>query len=76
MLSLIWLFLTLWTATHPVPLSMGFSRQEYCSGLPFPPPAHLPDPRVKPTSPVPPALQADSLLLSHQGNPWYCHGQS
>ena len=44
--------------THQAPLSMGFSRQEYCSGLPFPSPGHLPDPGIKPRSP---ALQADSL---------------
>ena len=40
---------------------MGFSRQDYWSGLPFPPPGDLPDPRIGPTSP---ALQADSLPLS------------
>ena len=44
------------------PLSMGFSRQEHWSGLPFPPPGDLPDPRIEP------ALQADSLPLSHQGS--------
>ena len=44
---------------------MGFSRQEYWSGLPCPPPGDLPDPGIKPLSP---ALKADSLLLSHQGN--------
>ena len=48
------------------PLSMGFSRQEYWSGLPFPPPGDLPDPGIEPTSP---ALQADSLPLSHWGRP-------
>ena len=48
---------------------MGFSRQEYWSGLPCPPPGDLSDPRIEPTSPVAPALQADSLLLSHQGSP-------
>ena len=47
-------------------LSMEFSRQEYWSGLPFPFPGHLPDPRIEPASP---ALQADSLPLSHQGSP-------
>ena len=46
-------------------LSRGLSRQEYWNGLPFPPPGDLPDPGVKPTSPVSPALQADSLPLSH-----------
>jgi len=45
---------------------MGFSRQEYWSGVPFPTPGGLPDPRIKPVSP---ALQADSLPLSHQGSP-------
>ena len=54
---------------HPVPLSMGFSRQEYWSGWPFPPPGDLPNPGIEPTSPAAPALQADSLLLSHRGNP-------
>ena len=48
------------------PLSMRFSRQEYSSGLPFPPPGDLPGPGIEPRSPV---LQADSLLLSHQGSP-------
>ena len=42
---------------------MEFSRQEYWSGLPFPPPGDFPDPRIKPASP---ALQVDSLPLSHQ----------
>ena len=47
----------------------GFSRQEYRNGLSFPPPSDLPNPGIKPTSPVSPALQADSLPLSHQGSP-------
>ena len=46
---------------------MGFFRQEYWSGLPFPPPGHLPDPGITPEFPVSPALQADSLSF-HQGN--------
>ena len=50
-------FATPWTLAHQVPLSMGFSRQEYQSGLPFPPPGDLPDPGIKPVSP---ALQVDS----------------
>ena len=45
---------------------MGFSRQEYWSGLPFPFPGDLPDPGIKPVSP---ALQVDSLLLSHRRSP-------
>jgi len=44
---------------------MGFPREEYCSGLPFPSPGDLPKPRIEPTSP---ALQTDSLLLSHHGS--------
>ena len=46
---------TPWTAAHQAPLSMGFSRQECWSGLPFPPPGNLPDPGTKPASPVSPA---------------------
>ena len=40
------------TVAHQDPLSMGFSRQEYWSGLPFPPPVDLPDPEIKPSSPA------------------------
>ena len=49
-------FSTLWTVAHQAPLSMGFSRQEYYSELPFPPPGDLPDPRIKPVSLMSPAL--------------------
>ena len=49
-------FSTLWTVAHLTPLSMGFSRQEYYSGLPFPPPGDLSDPRIKPVSLMSPAL--------------------
>ena len=62
------LFSTPWTVAHQAPLSMGFSRQEYWSGLPCPPPGDLPDPGIEPVSSITPALQADSLLLSHQEN--------
>jgi len=48
---------------------MGFSRQEYWSGLPCPAPGYLPDPRIELGSPVAPALQADSLPLGHLGSP-------
>ena len=58
LLSCVQLFATPWTVAHQAPLSMGFSRQEYWSGLPFPSPGDLPDPGVKTRSPV---LQADSL---------------
>ena len=59
------LFATLWTIAHQAPLFMGFSRQEYWCGVPCPPPGDLPDPGIECTSPVSPALQADSLLLIH-----------
>ena len=64
------LFATLWSIARHAPLSMGFSRQEYWSGLPFPAPGDLSDPGIKPKSPVSPALQADSLPLSHWGSPY------
>ena len=48
---------------------MGFSRQEYWNGLPFPPPGDLPDPGIEPASPVSPALQAHSLLIEPSGKP-------
>ena len=62
-------FATPWTVAHQAPLSMGFSRQEYLSGLPCSPPGDLPDSGIKPVSPASPALQADSLPLSLQGSP-------
>ena len=52
------LFATSWTVAYQAPLSMGFSRQEYWSGFPFPSPGDLPDPGIKLWSP---ALQADDL---------------
>ena len=57
-LSRVRLFVTPWTVTYQAPPSMGFSRQEYWSGLPFPSQGDLPDPGIKPGSP---ALQADAL---------------
>ena len=58
LLSHVWLFATPWTVASQDPLSMEFSRQEYCSGLPFPSSGNLPNPGIEPRSP---ALQADSL---------------
>ena len=58
-----------WTVAHQAPPSMEFSRQEYWSGLPFPSPGGLPDPRIETGSP---AMQADAQMLydlSHQGSP-------
>ena len=57
-LSHVLLFVTPWIAAHQAPLSTGFSRQEYWSGLPFPPAGDLPNPRTEPES------------LSQQGSPW------
>ena len=56
------------TVAYQAPPSMGLSRQEYWSGLPFPPPGDLPDPEIELEPPVSPALQADSLPLSCQGS--------
>ena len=67
LLNHVQLFATLWTVAHQIPLSMGFPRQEYWGGLPFPSPGDLPNPGFKP---VYPALQANSLPLSHLGSPW------
>ena len=57
-LSRVRLFATPWAVAHQTPPSMGFSRQEYWSGLPFPSPGDLPDPGIELGSP---ALQADAL---------------
>ena len=54
------------TVAHQAPLSMGFSRQEYCSGLPFPSPGDLLDPRIEPTSP---ALAGGSSTTEPPGKP-------
>ena len=72
------LFAIPWTVAYQAPPSMGFSRQEYWSGLPFPSPGDLPDPGIKPGSP---ALQADaltsepsyfSLLFKKKALPSFC----
>ena len=56
----------LWTVACQAPLSIGFSRQKYCSGLPFPSPGDLPDPGIEPRSPT---LQADDLPTELRGKP-------
>ena len=66
--SRVQLFATLWTVACQASLSIGFSRQEYWSGLPFPSPGNLPDPGVEPRSPV---LQVDSLPSDPPGKPLY-----
>ena len=66
MLRCIQLFVTPWTVACQSFLSMGFSGQEYWSGLPFPSPGALPDPGIEPVSS---AWQVDSLPLCHLGSP-------
>ena len=68
-LSCVQLFVTPWTVAHQAPLAMGFSKQEYWRELPFSSPEDLPDPGIELTSPESPALQADSLGLSHWESP-------
>ena len=65
-LSRVRLFVTPWTVAHQAPPSLGFSRQEYWSGLPLPSPGNLPDPGIEPRSPT---LQADALTSELVKNP-------
>ena len=65
-LSRVWLFSTPWTVAYQAPPSMGFSRQEYWSGLPFPSPGDLPDPGIEPGSPE---FQANALTSEPPGKP-------
>ena len=67
LLSHVQLFATPWTVAFQAPPSMGFSRQEYWSGLPFPSPGDLPDPGIEPGSPT---FQADALTSEPPGKPW------
>ena len=69
-LSRVQLFVTPWTVAYQDPPSMGFSRQEYWSGVSFPSPGDLPNPGIEPPSP---ALAGDSLPLSHLGSPICTH---
>ena len=62
------LLATLWIVVHQAPLSMGFSRQEYWSGLPFPPAGDVPDPGIEAAFPVSPSLAGESLPLNHLGS--------
>ena len=71
-LSLVQLFATPWTVAYKAPPSMGFSRQEYWSGLPFPSPGDLPDPGIELESP---ALQAHALPSEPPGKPPVKTGQ-
>ena len=70
--SCVWLYVTPWTLARQAPLSIGFLRHEYWSGLPFPSPGTLPDPVIKPTSSrlLHRHWQAGSWPLAPPGNPW------
>ena len=65
-LSRVRLFATPWTVAYQAPPFMGFSRQEYWSGLSFPSPGDLPDPGIEPGSPT---FQADALTSELPGKP-------
>ena len=67
LLSPVQLFLTLWTVAHQPPVSMGFSRQEYWSGLPCPPPGDVPYPGVEPVSPTSPAVAGGFFTTEPSG---------
>ena len=69
-LSCVRFFATSWTVAHQAPLSMGFSRQEYWSGLPCPPPGDLPKPGIKPASLTSPALASGFFTT---GATWEAH---
>ena len=64
--------MTPWTIAHQVPLSMGFSRQEYCSGLPYPPPGDLPDSGIESASLMSPALAGSFFATS---STWEAQGR-
>ena len=67
--SAVRLIATPWTLVHQTPLSMGFSRQEYWSGLLFPPSGDLPNPEIKPGSPESPALASGFFTSEPSGKP-------
>ena len=68
--SCVRLFVTLWAVAHHTSLSMGFSRQEYQSGLPCPPPGVLPDPGIEPASLMSPARAGELFYYErHLGSP-------
>ena len=67
--SCVQLSVTLWTVAHHAPLSVGFSRQEYWSVLPFPYPGDLSDPGIEPVSPATPALQMHYLTTESPRKP-------
>ena len=71
--SCVLLFVTLWTVASETPLSMGFSRQEYWSGLPFLSPGNLPDPGIEPMFPISPAYAGGFFTTDcHLGSIYIC----
>ena len=62
-------FVTAWSIVHQVPLCMGFPRQEYWSGFPFPTPRNLPDREIEPTSPTSPLLAGEFFTAEPPGKP-------
>ena len=71
-LSHVRLFATPWAVARQAPLSMGFSRQEHWSGVPSPPPGHLPDPGIEPASPTSPALAGRFFTTEPPGKSGNC----
>ena len=67
--SRVWLFATPWTVARQAPLSMAFSRQEYLSGLPHPPPGHPPRPGVKPATLMSPTFASGFFTTSAISKP-------
>ena len=68
-LRCVWLFVTPQTVAHQAPLSVGFSQQEYRSGLPFLLSGDLPHPGIEPTTPASPALIGGFFITELPGNP-------
>ena len=73
MLSHVQLFVTPWTVAHQAPLSIGFSRQEHWSRLPFPPPRDLPNPGIEHVSPASPAAACGFFTTEPPGKPYKVH---
>ena len=69
LLSRVWLLTTSWPVAHQAPLSLGFPRQEYWSGLPFPSPGDLPTPGIEPASLASPVLAGRLFTSAPLGNP-------
>ena len=70
LISCVELFVILWTVAQQAPLSMGFSKQEYWSGLPWPPPGDLPDTEIHPASLISPALAGRFFTWRYLGSPY------